>query len=69
MNYSRPRLPGAAIEDEREHQMPNDTITIDTELRERTGTRFAQRLRKTGRLPGVIYGQGDAPTSISLRGS
>ena len=46
--------------------MSNDTITLETELRERTGTRFAQRLRKTGRLPGVIYGQGDAPTSISL---
>lgn len=46
--------------------MPNETITINTELRERTGTRFAQRLRKTGRLPGVIYGQDDAPTSISL---
>ena len=46
--------------------MSNDTITLETELRERTGTRFAQRLRKSGRLPGVIYGQGDSPTSISL---
>ena len=46
--------------------MTNERITIETELRERTGTRFAQRLRKAGRLPGVIYGQGDSPTSISL---
>lgn len=46
--------------------MTNERITIDTELRERTGTRFSQRLRKAGRLPGVIYGHGGEPTSISL---
>ncbi|MAB83320.1 MAG: 50S ribosomal protein L25 [Phycisphaerae bacterium] len=46
--------------------MTNEQISIEAEVRERTGTRFTQRLRKSGRLPGVIYGQETTPTSISL---
>jgi len=36
--------------------MTNETITIDTQARERTGSRYANRLRKAGRLPAVVYG-------------
>lgn len=46
--------------------MTTDKISIQTEVRERTGTRFSQRLRNSGRLPGVVYGQDIDPTSISV---
>ena len=36
--------------------MTIDTITMDTQMRERTGSRYANRLRKAGRLPAVVYG-------------
>jgi large subunit ribosomal protein L25 len=39
---------------------------IDAEPRERTGSRYAERLRKVGRLPGVIYGHKTAPVSVSV---
>lgn len=46
--------------------MAHDTPTIAAQPRERTGTRFAQRLRKEGRLPAVIYGHKTDPVSISV---
>lgn len=46
--------------------MSTDKISIKTEVRERTGTRFSQRLRNSGRLPGVVYGRNINPTSISV---
>lgn len=40
--------------------------TIPAALRERLGTRYARRVRQSGQLPGVIYGHGTTPTSISV---
>ncbi len=39
--------------------MTKDTPTIDVASRERTGSRHAARLRQAGRLPAVIYGNGE----------
>jgi large subunit ribosomal protein L25 len=36
--------------------MKHETPTIKAERRDRLGSRYSQRLRKKGRLPGVIYG-------------
>lgn len=46
--------------------MAQDTPTITAQTRERTGSRFSQRLRKSGRLPAVIYGHKSDPVSISV---
>jgi len=46
--------------------MSNETPVIQADLRQRTGSRFAQRLRTQGRLPAVIYGHGADPVSISV---
>ena len=46
--------------------MKQETPTITAELRERSGSRYAQRLRKTGRLPAVIYGHKSPPVSVSV---
>lgn len=46
--------------------MAHDTPTITALPRPQTGTRFARRLRKTGRLPAVIYGHKSDPVSISV---
>jgi len=45
--------------------MSHETPTIEATIRDRTGTRYAQRLRKSGRLPGVIYGHKANPVAIS----
>ncbi|MHC5027831.1 MAG: 50S ribosomal protein L25 [Planctomycetota bacterium] len=46
--------------------MSHDTPTLKANLRERTGTRYAQRLRNAGQLPGVIYGHGQTPVAVSI---
>lgn len=46
--------------------MSHETPTLVAERRERHGSRYAQRLRKSGRLPGVVYGHGSDPVSISV---
>ena len=46
--------------------MSNETPTLPASTRERTGTRYARRLRASGQLPAVIYGQGMDPLSISV---
>ena len=46
--------------------MAIDTNTIKVETREKTGSRYAQRLRRDGRLPAVIYGKGTAPVHVSV---
>lgn len=46
--------------------MKHETPTISAERRERIGTRYAQRLRKDGRLPGVIYGHREDPIPVSV---
>jgi len=46
--------------------MGHETPTISVETREKTGTRYAERLRKAGRLPAVIYGKGQDPIHVSV---
>ncbi|MDP7070462.1 MAG: 50S ribosomal protein L25 [Phycisphaerales bacterium] len=46
--------------------MGHDTPTIEVATRERTGTRYAKRLRDAGRLPAVIYGHGGEPCHVSV---
>ncbi len=46
--------------------MKHETPTITAEVRDRIGSRYAQRLRKQGRLPGVIYGHKIDPVHISI---
>jgi large subunit ribosomal protein L25 len=46
--------------------MKQETPTIVAEPRERVGSRYSQRLRKAGKLPGVIYGHGADPQSIAV---
>ena len=46
--------------------MSHETPTLAAERRQRHGSRYSQRLRKAGRLPGVVYGHGADPVSISL---
>ena len=42
--------------------------TVPAEPRERIGSRYAQRLRKAGRLPAVVYGHKQDPVAISVDG-
>jgi len=46
--------------------MSKETPQIKVELREKLGTRYAQRLRKSGRLPASVYGSGSEPVSVSI---
>ncbi|UCD76655.1 MAG: 50S ribosomal protein L25 [Phycisphaerales bacterium] len=46
--------------------MQQKTPTIAVLPRERTGTRYARRLRKEGRLPAVIYGHKIQPLHVSV---
>ncbi len=40
--------------------------TLKAETRTQRGTRFCRNLRESGRLPGVIYGHGEEPVSVSF---
>lgn len=42
----------------------NDTLTVTT--RTKTGTTAAAAVRKSGMIPGVLFGHGSAPTAIAL---
>lgn len=46
--------------------MAHDIPSISVEPRDRTGTRYAERLRKTGQLPAVIYGHQKDPVHVAL---
>jgi large subunit ribosomal protein L25 len=46
--------------------MTHETPSIQAVPRERTGSRYAQRLRKAGRLPAVIYGHQTQPVAVSV---
>lgn len=43
-----------------------DNVSIVVHKRDVTGTRATKRLRKSGLIPGVIYGHGDAAVLISI---
>lgn len=49
--------------------MAQQTPKIKAEVRDRIGTRYAVRLRKSGKLPGVIYGHKQDPVHVALDGS
>jgi len=40
--------------------------TLQAESREAGGTRTARRLRRTGKLPGVIYGHNEEPETVAV---
>ena len=46
--------------------MSHETPIIAAQQRDRRGSRYSQRLRKSGRLPAVVYGHGSDPLSISV---
>jgi large subunit ribosomal protein L25 len=43
-----------------------DTITLKTEPRTGTGSRDAARVRKAGRIPGIVYGHKQTPAAVSV---
>jgi large subunit ribosomal protein L25 len=43
-----------------------DTNTLSLTARDPEGSRNARRLRRSGRVPGVIYGGGDTPTHFAV---
>ncbi len=43
-----------------------DSVTLAAEKREGRGTRAAERLRKQGRVPAVVYGHKEATVSLSV---
>lgn len=46
--------------------MDSKTVTLSVQTRPQAGTTAANRLRKTGRFPAVLFGHGATPLSISL---
>ena len=41
-------------------------FVLNAEPRTQTGTAFSRRLRRLGKVPGIVYGAGEEPVSISL---
>jgi len=46
--------------------MSNKATVLTAKSRERTGSRYARRLRASGSLPAVVYGHKETPVSITL---
>ncbi len=46
--------------------MSDTTTALSATKRERTGSRYSQRVRKAGGLPAVVYGHKEEPVSISI---
>ncbi len=46
--------------------MSETTTALSAQKRERTGSRYARRIRQAGGLPGVLYGHKEEPVSITL---
>ena len=44
----------------------SEQYELNAELRDAKGTSASRRLRETSRIPGIIYGGGKAPTSVSF---
>lgn len=44
----------------------HETPTLSAELREKTGSRYARRLRDEGRIPANVYGHGEANSAVHL---
>jgi len=43
-----------------------DTMILEAELRERKGSKFAEKLRSEGKIPAVVYGHKQEPVAISV---
>ena len=43
-----------------------DRIVLKTEIRDKVGSSSAVKLRKAGRIPGIVYGHGREPVAISM---
>ena len=43
-----------------------ETLLLKAEVRTKTGTKDAARIRKQGRVPATVYGHKETPTSLSL---
>jgi large subunit ribosomal protein L25 len=43
-----------------------DIASIKGQPRQLSGTRAARRLRKTGMVPGIMYGHGEEPQAVSV---
>lgn len=48
--------------------MAHETPRIKAEPRQRTGSRYAQRLRREGKLPAVVYGHQQNPLHLAING-
>ncbi len=46
--------------------MSHPTPTLKAQVRDRIGTRYSQRLRKSGKLPAIIYGHQQTPVAIAV---
>lgn len=46
--------------------MSNERPKLAGQTRDRTGSRYATRLRRVGKLPAVIYGHGEDPAHIAI---
>jgi large subunit ribosomal protein L25 len=46
--------------------MSTDVIAIEAKPRERTGSRYARRVREAGGLPAVVYGHKQTPEAVVL---
>jgi large subunit ribosomal protein L25 len=46
-----------------------DQITLQARTDRATGSRSSRRLRREGRIPGVVYGTGEEPTAIAVEWS
>ncbi|MHC4728761.1 MAG: 50S ribosomal protein L25 [Planctomycetota bacterium] len=42
------------------------TLLLKAEIRERTGSKAVQKIRKEGRIPAIVYGHKKTPVAISL---
>ena len=42
------------------------TILLKAEIREQTGTKTVQKIRRSGRIPAIVYGHKQEPVAISL---
>ncbi len=54
----------------RYHRLPlmakTESTTLNVAMREPSGSRAVRRLRRTGQVPGVVYGGGEDPLSFSI---
>lgn len=46
--------------------MNEQAPTLEAKTRDRTGSRYSQRIRKQGGLPAVVYGHGEGPVSVAI---